>query len=193
MLTGDEFFPGGLGEFHAPQNEFLVFEEGPSVDVILQWATYRDASDQTSLSRIWGGIHPPIDDIPGRLIGAEIGVDAFAFAERYFEGLVPTVVEETSDAAIPDAYALSQNHPNPFNSQTLIRFALAQPGEVELLVYNLGGQRVALLSQGSRVAGTYEIRWDGRDDDGRELASGVYLYQLKAGDNSQQRKLLLLR
>ena len=193
MLTGDEFFPGGLGEFHAPQNEFLVFEEGPSVDVTLQWATYRDASDQTSLSRIWGGIHPPIDDIPGRLIGAEIGVDAFAFAERYFEGLVPTVVEETSDAAIPDAFALSQNHPNPFNSQTLIRFALAQPGEVELLVYNLGGQRVALLSQGSRVAGTYEIRWDGRDADGRELASGVYLYQLKAGDNSQQRKLLLLR
>jgi hypothetical protein len=43
------------------------------------------------------------------------------------------------------------------------------------------------------VAGTYEIRWDGRDDDGRELASGVYLYQLKAGEVSQQRKLLLLR
>ena len=66
LLTGDEFFPGGMGEFHAPKNEFLVFEDGPSVDLTLQWATYRDASDQTSLSRIWGGIHPPADDIPGK-------------------------------------------------------------------------------------------------------------------------------
>ena len=52
----------------------------------LQWATYRDASDQCSLSRIWGGIHPPADDIPGRIIGERIGVDAFALAESYFNG-----------------------------------------------------------------------------------------------------------
>ncbi len=83
-LTGDPFFPGGMGEFQCPKNEFLVFEEGPSVDVTLQWATYRDASDQCSLSRIWGGIHPPVDDIPGRLIGMEIGVEAFEYAERIF-------------------------------------------------------------------------------------------------------------
>ena len=86
LLTGDAFFPGGMGEFHAPKNEFLVFEDGPSVDVTLQWATYRDASDQTSLSRIWGGIHPPADDIPGRLIGEKIGPAAFYLAETYFEG-----------------------------------------------------------------------------------------------------------
>ena len=66
LFTGDAYFPGGMGEFEAIKNEFLVFEEGPSVDVVLQWATYRDASDQCSLSRIWGGIHPSADDIPGR-------------------------------------------------------------------------------------------------------------------------------
>ncbi len=86
LLTGDPFFPGGMGEFHAPRNEFLVFEDGPSVDMTLQWATYRDASDQTSLSRIWGGIHPPADDIPGRLIGQQIGPAAFHLAETYFNG-----------------------------------------------------------------------------------------------------------
>ena len=73
-----------MGEFVAKKNEFLVFEEGPSQDVLLQWATYRDASDQCSLSRIWGGIHPPCDDIPGRIMGARIGIDAFAKAETYF-------------------------------------------------------------------------------------------------------------
>ncbi|PKQ43579.1 FG-GAP-like repeat-containing protein [Confluentibacter flavum] len=86
LITGDDYFPGGMGEFLAKKNEFLVFEEGPSVDVTLQWATYRDASDQCSLSRIWGGIHPPIDDIQGRLIGEEIGKKAFAFGVNYFSG-----------------------------------------------------------------------------------------------------------
>jgi hypothetical protein len=84
LITGNEYFPGGMGEFIAKKDEFLVFEKGPSVDVTLQWATYRDASDQTSLSRIWGGIHPPADDLPGRLIGEKIGVDAFNFAVPYF-------------------------------------------------------------------------------------------------------------
>lgn len=84
LLTGSPFFPGGMGEFHCPKNEFLVFEDGPSVDLTLQWATYQDASDQTSLSRIWGGIHPPADDLPGRVMGEEIGKEAYALARNYF-------------------------------------------------------------------------------------------------------------
>ena len=85
MLTGDEYFPGGMGEFHIAANSgFLGLEKGPSVDVTLQWATYRDASDQTSLSRIWGGIHPPFDDMPGRLIGMKVGKKAFELARSYF-------------------------------------------------------------------------------------------------------------
>lgn len=84
LMTGDEYFPGGMSNFVAEQNEFLVFEEGPSTDIILQWATYRDASDQTSLSRIWGGIHPPADDVPGRKIGLQIAPEVFTLAESYF-------------------------------------------------------------------------------------------------------------
>ncbi|MFT6336730.1 MAG: hypothetical protein ACJATI_003491, partial [Halioglobus sp.] len=84
MLTGDEFFPGGMGTFEVKKNEFLVFEDGPSQDLTLQWATYRDASDQTSLSRIWGGIHPPADDIPGRKIGIDVANDVYAKAESLF-------------------------------------------------------------------------------------------------------------
>ncbi|MYE12372.1 MAG: hypothetical protein F4X99_12095 [Gammaproteobacteria bacterium] len=87
-LTGDTYFPGGMSGFRIPANAFLQFEAGPSVDMTLQWATYRDAADQCSLSRIWGGIHPPVDDIPGRLMGIEIGRDAFAEAVRYFDGMV---------------------------------------------------------------------------------------------------------
>ena len=84
-ITGSKFFPGGIGEFEISKNNFLVFENGPSVDMKLQWATYKDAADQCSLSRIWGGIHPYIDDIPGRKIGTEIGFDAFEYGKSLFE------------------------------------------------------------------------------------------------------------
>ncbi len=84
LITNDSFFPGGLGEFEAPANTFLVFEDGPSVDLTLQWAKYYDAADECSLSRIYGGIHPPADDIPGRLMGAKMGKDAYRLAEVYY-------------------------------------------------------------------------------------------------------------
>ncbi len=100
LLTGSPYFPAGLGEFHAPQNEFLHFEEGPSVDVFLQWTTYKDASDQCSLSRIWGGIHPPADDLPGRQIGRVIGPEAFFEAERYFNGQFSCPADFTADSLV---------------------------------------------------------------------------------------------
>ena len=99
-FTGDAYFPGGIGTFLAPSNEFLVFEDGPSVDVELQWATYRDASDECSLSRIYGGIHPYFDDVPGRLMGIDIGLDAFDRAATFFgDGILE--VECTSDPGTP--------------------------------------------------------------------------------------------
>lgn len=88
-ITGDEFFPGGMAEFVAEQNSFLKFERGPTEDIRLQWATYRDASDQTSLSRIWGGIHPPVDDIPGRKIGVAVAADVLARSQSFLDGAAP--------------------------------------------------------------------------------------------------------
>ena len=103
-ITGDEYFPGGLGVFQTPQNDFLVFEEGPSVQMQLEWATYRDAADQCSLSRIWGGIHPPQDDIRGRKMGLHIGLDAIIKANTLFTGGRPVIESLAfSDATINDA------------------------------------------------------------------------------------------
>ena len=81
MLTGSAYWPGGLAEWPANTNQFLVFEEGPSMTFNLQWATYMDASNESALSRIWGGIHPPVDDAPARYIGKMVGINAFNFAE----------------------------------------------------------------------------------------------------------------
>ena len=109
------------------------------------------------------------------------------------EGLPLTAVTE-EQVGLPGRFALEQNYPNPFNSGTVIRYALPIGGDVELTIFNLTGQRVAKLVEGVREAGTYTLHWDGRDDDGRQLASGVYLYRLRAGKQRvETRKLLLLR
>jgi hypothetical protein len=110
-LTGDPFFPGGMGEFFCPENEFLVFEDGPSMDVTLQWATYRDASDQCSLSRIWGGIHPGCDDIPGRHIGLIVGPDAWNYALTLYRGYEPCPGDFDGNRRVDinDFFALLQN------------------------------------------------------------------------------------
>ncbi|OZV66906.1 hypothetical protein CA834_13795 [Winogradskyella aurantia] len=133
MMTGSEYFPGGLGEFVAKQNEFLVFERGPSVDVVLQWATYRDASDQTSLSRIWGGIHPPADDIPGRFIGQAVAEEAFAFAVPYFFG---------GDINIGDPLAEQLVFPNPATNGELNITATNSSDNIEM--YDIGGRRITI-------------------------------------------------
>jgi hypothetical protein len=89
LLTGSEYFPGGLGEFTARQNAFLQFERGPSTDVTLQWARYFDAADQAGQSRLWGGIHVQADDFTGRTRGHLIGIAAFDKARTYFDGTAP--------------------------------------------------------------------------------------------------------
>jgi hypothetical protein len=130
-LTGDPFFPGGIGTFDIEKNEFLVFEEGPSSSFSLQWATYRDASDQTSLSRIWGGIHPPVDDIPGRLIGERIGKSAFAYATEFFAG------KGSDDCSNKDTSLL---YPIPIQSD--IHLNTEYRGTIAFRVYGIDGRMV---------------------------------------------------
>jgi hypothetical protein len=91
LITGDTFFPGGIMEKTFLINDFLEFEQGPSNTVVLQWATYKDASDQCSLSRIWGGIHPPVDDLPGRKIGDKIGPIGVEFSNEIIQRQIPMI------------------------------------------------------------------------------------------------------
>src|SRR5262249_5014070 len=87
-ITGSPFFPGGLATFTAQSNSFLKFETGPSQTIQLQWGTYFDAADQAGLSRLWGGIHVSIDDLTGRITGAQCGRAVWALARQYFDGSI---------------------------------------------------------------------------------------------------------
>jgi hypothetical protein len=98
--------------------------------------------------------------------------------------------EQTSS---PLSFALSQNYPNPFNSATTIHFSLPVSARVDLGLFNLTGQLVATLASGVHDAGSHHLRWDGSDDSGVDLASGVYLCRLVAGAHRQTQRMLLLR
>ncbi len=83
-LTGSEYFPGGLGQ-QTFTSEFLEFEHGPSEAITLQWATYFDAADEAGISRLWGGIHVPVDDFAGRVMGSQIGIGAYEYVQQFYE------------------------------------------------------------------------------------------------------------
>ncbi len=87
-IAGSPYFPGGMGIYNAPAETSLTFEKGPSTNIQLQWGTYFDAADQAGLSRIWGGIHPPIDDFKGRIAGSQCGKGVWSLAKTYFDGSV---------------------------------------------------------------------------------------------------------
>lgn len=154
-LTGDPYFPGGMGTFYCPRNQYLVFEDGPSADVVLQWATYRDASDQCSLSRIYGGIHPPMDDIPGRHIGIKLGPQALAFAEQYFTKTTPT-----------DSTYTFRVFPNPTTS--VVQIEMPFDGKMPVEIFAMDGRLVltttisftgnqALLDMSGLGKGVYKV------------------------------------
>lgn len=93
----------------------------------------------------------------------------------------------------PRAHSLHQNHPNPFNPETLIQFELGVRKWVMLAVFNMAGQKVTTLVESEMEAGAHAAIWDGSDDDGNTLASGVYLYRLEIGSFVQTKKLVLIR
>ena len=84
-ISGNEYFPGGVSGYTIDAGS-LKFEKGPTTDIRLEWATYYDAADQAGQSRLWGGIHIQADDFTGRTIGSQCGKDAWALAERYYDG-----------------------------------------------------------------------------------------------------------
>jgi hypothetical protein len=107
--------------------------------------------------------------------------------------VVTTPVVSIKNTEIINTFYLSQNYPNPFNPITHIRFNLAQNEKVKLEVFNVLGQKVKTLVNNKLNIGQYEIKWDGKNESGNLLGSGIYFYRLKAGDYIKTRKMIFLK
>ena len=114
-----------------------------------------------------------------------------SFVPAFIKGLLE--VQDINTPVKPSSFSLSQNFPNPFNPKTLIRFSLPKDSWVKLEVYNILGQKVKTLVDKRLSAGVKEVEWDGRNDEGAELPSGIYFCRIKAGDFVQAKKMVLIK
>lgn len=112
------------------------------------------------------------------------------FAQINFD---PTPVDDPVVSTLPDGFTLEQNYPNPFNPDTKITFSLPAKADVTVEIYNVLGQRVRQLWDAPLSAGDHAVEWNGRDDRGAAVASGVYFYRVVAGDEAISRKMLMVK
>jgi flagellar hook assembly protein FlgD len=96
-------------------------------------------------------------------------------------------------AAIPATFALDQNYPNPFNPSTTVRYQIPNDANVALDIYNLQGQKIRTLVSKEQKAGYYSVVWDGRNEAGQTVSSGLYLYRVQAGSFVATHKMLMIK
>ncbi|MFC1475759.1 T9SS type A sorting domain-containing protein [Candidatus Zixiibacteriota bacterium] len=128
---------------------------------------------------------PAVDHGPG-------GTGELTFNKGVITVIAPGGILET-DNAIPGKWALFQNRPNPFNNNTLIDFFLSGPGRARLEVFDILGQKVVDLIDEFLPVGTHQASWNGKNDRGKEVGSGIYFYRLTAGDRTETKKMVLLK
>ncbi|HSG99603.1 MAG TPA: M6 family metalloprotease domain-containing protein [candidate division Zixibacteria bacterium] len=97
------------------------------------------------------------------------------------------------EPALPTTLVVNQNYPNPFNPSTVISFYTPKTSQVTVTVYNTLGQEVVIVADGILPPGAHEVKWDGRDRDGRSLASGIYFYEVETEDDRETRKMALIK
>jgi hypothetical protein len=128
--------------------------------------------------------------VTGGSWGSETGYDC---ATIKYSQTSNEVRDETGDRERPSEFVLSQNYPNPFNPSTKIEFTLPKSGFVSLDIYDVLGRKVRTLVSEELSSGYKSVIWDGKNEDGEDVASGVYFFQLKVGDFSEPKKMLLLK
>ena len=134
----------------------------------------------------------------------DAGINSFVFSPdgsiyvgTYNSGVYRNTIDFSSgvkaSSAKPDDYNLFQNYPNPFNAHTVIKYSLANRAYISLLIYDINGKLVRTLTDEIENNGTHQVVWDGLDNNGKQIASGIYLLQMKAEDYSTFKKLTIIK
>ncbi len=155
-------------------SDFILIASGEPNDSLYRWIAPEIASDSCMIRVV------AFD--PGNLTGEDVCDGYFSIRATTGAGGLPAI-----------AFSLSQNYPNPFNPSTTIEYSLARTGPVDIAIFDVNGRKVRTLAGGIERQGTHKAVWNGKNDRGTPVASGVYFYRLIAGDFTQIRKMILLR
>jgi len=189
----------------------VVENRGPLTWFAPTRSTYQDENDQIGREvlsglNVYGGTTQSVGQVCMTAVKALAAAKPFARVRAasytffgdptiimaWAWGDTPTDVSSGQDR-LPKVTALYQNVPNPFNPTTTIRFDLAHDGNVELAIFNVGGRRVRTIVQKKMLRNRYAIQWDGQDDVGRSVSSGIYFYKLRTDDLTATKKLVVLK
>ncbi len=168
------------------------FRSGRGISNI--WLIKTDTNGDTLWTKIFNGRGYSIQQTSdGGYIISGVTSSSGASSDVWLIKVAPdiTSIDENPQAFI-NGYQLQQNYPNPFNPATTINYQLPATGKIEL-VNNSLGQQIRTLVNAKQAAGAHQVQWDGRDESGAHVPSGIYFYQLKAGnDFTETKKMLLL-
>jgi hypothetical protein len=195
------------------QNGFMLGEDGSGLfhfepkNIPLSWPQYNIVVDENDGD--WDGVYMSIggfgeeasanDFVPVPEEGALAILARYPIVHLPYDqkrvnlGMVSTAVEELDASAKPNDFGLGNAYPNPFNPETTINFSLPWDAPITVNVYNDQGQKVRTLVEGQMSAGEFKVTWDGRNDSGAQLASGVYLYKIEAPNLRLTKKVTLLK
>ena len=202
--TRSEDFPttaNAVDDTHNGQEDAFVVQLDPALSV-LEYATYLGGSYDDVAHRVF------VDASGNIYLAGETYSEDFPTTDGVFDNtynnqwdifvaqinpLATPVELTTRQPGLPKGYALSQNYPNPFNPETTIRLEIPRACPVNLRIYNVRGQLVRGLIDGPQQAGSYEIRWDGRNGQGHLVPSGIYFCRMKTGSFAATRKMALIK
>jgi len=144
--------------------------------------------DSIEVSDVW--YYAPDHDLIGnpRPMPVEARPDMGAWETDYH-----TSIDSDREVSIPASYKLSQNYPNPFNPMTTIDYSVVTRSQVTISIYSILGREINTILNEEKSAGNYSIQWNGEDSEGNRVASGIYFYQIKAGDFINSKKMLMLK
>jgi len=172
------------------------------LDVILK--KIQQGKFQAAVDKLRDDILPKIDGFSGGdpsddwIVEQTAQIDLFTQVNNLIDALEKLLSQglpkqASPESTVPDKFELSQNYPNPFNPTTEIRYQLPVAREVSLRIYNVLGQLVKTLVDEPKLAGDYIVRWDGQDNFGNIVSSGVYFYRFQAGEYIETRKMLFIQ
>jgi len=155
---------------------YKVYRDGVAITSIVNVLAYQDDTVASGIEYTYyvTAVYPQSMEVPSEIVAVQL-------------------LSDSDEVVVPMVTSLVGNYPNPFNPETVIRFTLAHAEVVAVDVYNIRGQKVRSLAGGMYEAGVHNVVWNGRDDDGRSVGSGVYFYRMVAGEYRGVRKMVLMK
>jgi hypothetical protein len=214
--NGQERFYGLIADFDSDKRLMLRRYQGASPTLIKSWSTdipggaptesrWQKLGLTVSDGQIWAyyddNLLPECPFVDTTYKSGYFGAYYFNMADDskttlYDDIIVKqavTSVKDITNPGIPENHSLSQNYPNPFNPSTNISYKLNQAQNVSLIIYDILGEKVKTLVSQYQSAGYYTVTWNGQNDAGYSVKSGIYLYTLRSGDIFETKKMLMLR